>query len=94
MQDYKVLNDRGGIGWPTVHAIATSTITEHNNQMINAQELMLERAKDPYYRQASSTVELPGATFNYVRNRFLVPTVLIDGAVQTDFLTALQQRIL
>lgn len=90
MQDYKLLNEYEDIGIFKVYAIVTSMDTKYDKRHVIAQKLKEQQASVYYCRQASSTVRLSGSTINYDRNKFLVRTTSIDGAVQKVVPTSLQ----
>lgn len=74
MQSYDELDDNKGIGIPEVYSLAISTDSEHDKRPMSAQEFIQEQAKNTNSLQAISTVGLPGATFSYNGNVFLVRT--------------------
>lgn len=96
MQDYGELTDREGFEIPPiplVHAIAALTYTKHYKRRITAQMFVQEQAKDSYCHQAWPTFGLPGWTFNYNRNGFLIYTAPMDRWVQKAVPTSLKSRL-
>lgn len=58
------------------------TVVNDEKRPIPAQEFKNELENDSHWRQASSTVGIPGLTYRYDRNVFLTQVASIDGAVQ------------
>lgn len=73
-----------------VHAIATSRDTKHDKLLVTAQKFIQGQVKYSYCRLASSTVGMPGWTFNYDRKEFSVRSPPIDEAVHKVVSKSLQ----
>lgn len=58
MRNNELNDDNKGVGWPVVHAIATSTESGHSEQTISAQDYIDKQAKDAYFLEATSTLGL------------------------------------
>lgn len=77
---------------PAIHALVTSTETEHDKRVITTEQFIHEQITDYYCRQASSTVGLPSSTFHFDRNGFLVRFAPVDGAGKKVIPKSLQAR--
>lgn len=93
MEKYDILNKK--IVFPAVNGTATFMNTKHKQRLLTALYFINEEAKDSYYRQTSSELELRGPMFNYDRNSLLFPGVArTDGSVPKVVLKSPQPRLL
>lgn len=68
---------------------------KHGQHLHTALDFLDEEAKDSYYRQVSSALELHRPAFNYDRNDFSFPGVApIDATVPKVVPKSLQSRLL